>query len=419
MIRSRTNRRRGQATIELVFFLPMLVALLSIVFFAASLTLSRSHASIGARNKAFGGRHEPWKPSGDYTVSRLPVPGTSYAGLILGPRPRQRADGGLLRAEETRDVEVRFGPLKKLVQDVTTEHYVLGGSWDKQEIKFRHHPRLTLTEKSAYFGIGIPLNGFGNLIGFGSGGGGAGSAIASANQAISDARNQLDGVINDLRDQLNSVRNALNAERAKDPPDENRIRELEHRERELKQQIKEAGDAKDQIGLDLPTDVASPNRESPNRESPNRESKPSREKKKYNVYITDDRAAVGPMSGSHGRTYIEDPDTGKVHVYRHHSIGFSWSFGGGIAYSEQAGTIELPVDFDPRELTARPSYSANGSVAVGVGGTTSVDSNGNQIGGFQAGAIIEAGAGATETTLVYLGTANSLEESGLSQWTLK
>lgn len=247
----RSTRRRGEAKIELVFFLPLLMALFSIVFLAASLTLSHSYASIGARNKAFRGRHEPWKPSGDYDTSRLSVPGASYAGLILGPSPRQQADGGLLHAEETRDVGVRFGPLKELVKDVTMEHYVLGGSWDQQEIEFRTHARLTLTAKSAYFGIGIPLNAFGSLAGFGSGGGGGANAIATANQAINDARNQLSNSINDLNRQLNDIRNALNAERNKVPPDEERIKELEKRERDINKQIGDLKEAEKKMHVDL------------------------------------------------------------------------------------------------------------------------------------------------------------------------
>lgn len=231
-------RRRGQAAIELTFFLPMLVALWSIIFLASSLTLSRSHASLGARNKAFSGRHEPWQPSGDYDTSRLSVPGASAVGLILGPAPRQPADGGLLHAEDTRSVDVRFGPLKRLVRDVTTEHYVLGGSWDLQEIEFREHPRLTLTEKSAYFGIGIPLNAFAGLLGFGSGGGGGGNAIASTHQAFRDARNQLQRLIDQLESDLRRVRSDLDTEKNKENPDRELVARLEGDESEIAQQIR-------------------------------------------------------------------------------------------------------------------------------------------------------------------------------------
>lgn len=238
------RRRHGAAAIEFVFFLPLLVALWSIIFLVSEITLARSHASLGARNKAFRGRHEPWRKSDDYSVLSLPVAGTQAVGRILGQAQKLDADaqkldadGGLLKANETRKI-TGFGPLSGLFDEATREHFVLAGTWDKQQIEFTKHSPLTLTDKVKLFHPRIKIDRFAALASFALRSG-VGQALASvrpaeaeklssrligraqdeAEQRVEQTVAELTGQINAIQSELTTLENAL-------PRNESRIQSL-------------------------------------------------------------------------------------------------------------------------------------------------------------------------------------------------
>ena len=142
--------------------------------------------------------------------------------------------------------------------------------------------------------------------------------------------------------------------------------------------------------------------------------------KQYTVYVTEDRVAaelgVG-AGGSHGNTYVVDPDTGRVHVFRHASVGISGGVGAGVGRAELKGEWTLPAKFDPNSLTT-PSLNVGVGVALGVGQVGTIDLNGNQLEGSQAGALTEFGSSLNVTTMSYVGEFESLKSAGFQALTI-
>ncbi len=138
------------------------------------------------------------------------------------------------------------------------------------------------------------------------------------------------------------------------------------------------------------------------------------DRKKYNVYLTQDRAGLWVFGSSRGMTYLQDPETGEVHKFRESSFGFDLSKGAGIAYCEQEGTMYVPRDFDPRSLQLGYQNTLNYSGGLGIGGAGSIDKEGNMLGGYCAGAFMGFAVGASETRYRYVGTYKSLEDAGFS-----
>ena len=148
------------------------------------------------------------------------------------------------------------------------------------------------------------------------------------------------------------------------------------------------------------------------------EEAPENETRTYNVYVIGDTAGIGVapwlgVSVVNQRIYIQDPETGQVWVFRNRGIGPAAGAGGGVMYSEQLGTLTVQGEFNPSDFEGFSS-SMGSSVVIGVGGTFSVDENGNQVGGYAAGGYVGASVEQTYSNATYVGTASSLEEAGYS-----
>lgn len=174
------NNRRGMAPLEFTLALPILIALLSIIFGICSVAQTRMIVTTEARNSTFEKRHEPWQ----HQAERLELTDVEKVSIILGPTPiKMHADSGLVSGSAKGSPQDLFGPLKLLnLQETTSQRFVLGGRWDQEEIAFEKHAALTLTDKAEYFGMASgDLKSFKRVASLG--GGVAGGSLASLHTA--------------------------------------------------------------------------------------------------------------------------------------------------------------------------------------------------------------------------------------------
>ncbi len=252
--RQRTRPPHGQAQIELVLFLPLLMALLATTFTVASLFITCGETAVVARHQAFQGRHQPWRPNATYQLQRLSVPGAQEAAKILGPRPVLPPDGSLLKSQATHRVPYVFAPFRTVVGDAAAEQFVLGGSWDFQEIPFETraaHPPLRLTEKANYFGGGVlrNLQAFAALAAFGSAAD-AGNGQAPLDKGRTQARAAQRATqvrLNTARQEQEVTQQQLDRERQSLEPDKDQLQKLEGTLRELQQEIHKLQRAEQQL----------------------------------------------------------------------------------------------------------------------------------------------------------------------------
>ncbi len=145
----RAKLRKGLAPLELALALPILMVMLSLIFGVCTVTTTRMNVTLAARNFTFEKRHTPWK----HNAQTLKLDHVQKVSRILGPRPLMPANSGLVSGAAQGAPIGLFGPLRKLALTTNCERFVLGGGWDYQEIEFKKHKQLTLTDKSKYFGL--------------------------------------------------------------------------------------------------------------------------------------------------------------------------------------------------------------------------------------------------------------------------
>lgn len=197
----------GLAPLELMLALPILLVMLSLIFGACSVSTARMNVTLAARNFAFQKRHTPWK----HGAGPLAVREVARVSKILGPRPIMPANSGLVSGAATGTPTGLFGPLRQLKQSADCERFILGGGWDYEEIQFKKHRSLTLTEKSMIFGLADgELDAFKRLGSFGAGfTGSSSSSMGQVQHAIQSARQDISARLTELQNQLKQLTNEL------------------------------------------------------------------------------------------------------------------------------------------------------------------------------------------------------------------
>jgi len=205
--------RRGIAPLELALALPILMVMLSIIFGVCSVTETRMMTTTAARNNAFEKRHKPW----EHDAQTLELSEVQKVAKILGPSPRMPAKGGLVSGNAASAPTGMFGPLSEIKRDPQSERFVLGGGWDYQEIEFKKHNALTLTEKAKYFGLSSSkINAFKGLGSFGAGfagGGSIGQMQGQVQQALQDARREVTARLAEIQRQLRQLSSQLSQQK--------------------------------------------------------------------------------------------------------------------------------------------------------------------------------------------------------------
>lgn len=150
------RRRRGLATVELAFALPLLLLFLFAIATLASFGLTRMDIAVEVRYDAWAGKDAPWipDPRQRYEETTLPVSGCAEVGSILGPQPLLPPDRGLLVARTSREVPIFAATMQSIIPEVHEQHCVLGGCWDYRNIPFpdrrQLHPPLRCCKKYRY-----------------------------------------------------------------------------------------------------------------------------------------------------------------------------------------------------------------------------------------------------------------------------
>ncbi len=206
----RQSLRRGSAPLELTLALPILMVMLSIIFGVCSVTETRMIATLAARNNTFEKRHTPWK----HAPKTIELPYVKEVSKILGPSPIMPANSGLVTGVAENSPTGLFGPLSKLTLSTASKRFVLGGGWDYQEIEFKKHSALTLTDKAKYFGVkASEIDVFKKLGGFGAGGGGSarsfGQIQSQAQQTLQNAQQEVTARLAEIQQQLTSLTKQL------------------------------------------------------------------------------------------------------------------------------------------------------------------------------------------------------------------
>lgn len=194
--------RQGSAPIELTLALPIFMVLLSFIFAVCSAAVTRIQVTSTARNNTFAKRHQPWL----HASEELGSLDLGSVGIILGSKPLVKPEGGMVQGTASGRPEGLFGPLKALTQEATREFFVMGGVWDQQEIPFKKHPALTLTDKATYFGVaGGDLGKLDRLAGFAmnfSGSDAFGQLRQRVLQGTESARQQINSRIAEIQREL-------------------------------------------------------------------------------------------------------------------------------------------------------------------------------------------------------------------------
>jgi len=163
----RFKRNSGTATIEFILGLPLLLALLSILFGICSVITNRTDVSLRARNQAFAYRN-------DYTKQQpesLELPGVKKVSKLYPSQDGFEANSGVLRGESKGKPSGIFGPMKLLPLESNNQVAIFAGTWDYREIEFEtksEHPALVLTKKVKDFWPELDASVFKSLGGFGS-----------------------------------------------------------------------------------------------------------------------------------------------------------------------------------------------------------------------------------------------------------
>jgi len=144
--------RPGNASLELVIFLPILSVFLLAIFAVTAVTLSHGRVEMTSRYESWKFRHTPWKAER-----------TASTGLDVAQRDLAIV-GGETRVHPARVVvHESEAPILQFLEGIAPQsarrkHVVWGGVWDHREIRFADHPRLTLVDKANYFSFGnFPL----------------------------------------------------------------------------------------------------------------------------------------------------------------------------------------------------------------------------------------------------------------------
>lgn len=188
-----TKARQGSAPIELTLALPIFMVLLSFIFAICSAAVTSIQVTSRARNSTFAKRHQPWL----HDSEELGSLDLGNVGIILGSKALVKPEGGMVQGTASGSPEGMFGPLKALTHEATREFFVLGGVWDQQEIPFKKHSALTLTDKATYFGVaGGELRKLDGLAGF--------AMIFPSNAAFGTLRQRVQQGTESARQQVHS-----------------------------------------------------------------------------------------------------------------------------------------------------------------------------------------------------------------------
>jgi len=216
----RSQHRAGSATLEFAFIFPLLIAISLAILTISNVSVSQSTINAEARFEAFKHRHQPWNAPAEY-VTQLDLSDIRSVAKILGPAPKMAPEKAVLEVHATQKSSVYLKSMESVAGSVSGDCFVMGAVWDHQEIEFKKHDRLTLTEKANYFGTTIDVNAFAAFKGL------SGSTnIQSVGTAISNFQNSLRNITqgyNKLKADLQKLTRQLASEMAKQLPDASKI----------------------------------------------------------------------------------------------------------------------------------------------------------------------------------------------------
>ncbi len=210
-----TPARPGAAALELAFALPILTALLTIIFGICSITETRMSVTLSARNNTFEKRHTPWS----HDARPLELPHVQTVAKILGTPIKMPANSGMVSDSATAEPTGLFGPLSRLTLRTDSERFVLGGGWDYQEIEFKKHEALTMTDKAKVFAVNQEdLEAFKKTGSFGVGGNSSsgrsfGQIQGQVQQSLQNAQQQITSRLAEIQQQLRQLGNQLNQQK--------------------------------------------------------------------------------------------------------------------------------------------------------------------------------------------------------------
>lgn len=174
------RHRRGLASLELVMVVPLMMLLVVLLFWEATIALRAMDVDIQARFFAWSGRFRPWTPSDVYTRGQLSIDsraGLSQVSNIVDAKLRRNSElphgwnarSGLLKSSVASVPENGGRRVNSLLMSVGSSHHVFAGAWDYREMPMPKHKRLHLPDDIEAFlppHEDLHLNVFGILLAF-------------------------------------------------------------------------------------------------------------------------------------------------------------------------------------------------------------------------------------------------------------
>lgn len=192
--------RNGQAQIELILGLPLLLTLLSIPFGICSIVENRTSVAMNARNSAFEYRNDRDQAN----PAELPLTQATQLGLLRTSPRGLSPKAGLLDGKAESHARNLWGPIKALPLKSKRHVFLYSGTWDYREIEFKdqpaHHP-LAFDPMLKKFWPDVNTNDFSKLSGFGS--------IRGSVPNLSAIQNGFQRLRTDYREQEMQIRNEL------------------------------------------------------------------------------------------------------------------------------------------------------------------------------------------------------------------
>lgn len=237
------NVRSGLATIEIAFCLLVLSVITTAMFMVFSYSYSASGMAAAARYHAWSARHTPWDPTPESQLVILDRVADHEYPRILGNAPRLDPDS-VLYSEARKEARIF-----EFSSEIVTDHYVMGGVWDHQEIEFRRHPRLVPMEQfNIFVASSISWSRIQSLASFADPGLAAMAQSTRndylpqehhSNEALDRLRGRLNAQVAERESERSSLLSRIAQAQAQDPPDEGLIRSLKNALNEVNRQLAE------------------------------------------------------------------------------------------------------------------------------------------------------------------------------------
>ncbi len=243
------NTRSGQAPLELVLLLPLLVAMFLTILTVGSVGLTHATVAIESNQAAWETRHE-------LNEGRMNVNGTDVVSLILKPNSQDIADAGVSNGEAEIELKSFLPRLLDTLAPAKHEVTALSGAWDHRVIDFveedDHDPLELGTRVMVFRGNPRMSKAFQPLAlmsqGTGTGTGGGVEAASQAFSLVPKSSSTNSNGITDLTREITNKARELQQEIGKIRPNFGKINQLRKEINKLKGQIAKIKQANKHIG---------------------------------------------------------------------------------------------------------------------------------------------------------------------------